>query len=261
MGLKHDTVAVIPARYGSTRFPGKVLATISGRSMIEHVWQRVRRAETVGRIIVATDDERVADEVRRFGGEVAMTGRDLRSGSDRVAVVAVGLRARFILNVQADEPLIDPRILDDLVRFMQPREEAGIATVLRPIRKTEELLAPSVVKAVVGSDGRVLYFSRSLVPFHPDPRSLSQGELAGLLFFAHVGIYAYRRDTLLRFAALPESDLERRESLEQLRALEHGMGIFAIVRDVMTIAVDLPSHIGLVEDALRDEASRKEVAP
>jgi 3-deoxy-manno-octulosonate cytidylyltransferase (CMP-KDO synthetase) len=253
---EQSVVAVIPARYGSTRFPGKVLAKICGKSMIEYVWRRVSRAETVGRVIVATDDERVAREVGSFGGHVAMTRADLRSGSDRVAEVARDLDARIVLNVQADEPLIDPRTLDDLVRFVLGREEVGIATVLRPIRKPEELLAPSVVKAAWGENGRVLYFSRSPIPFHPDPGSLTEEDLVSPPFFAHLGVYAYRKQALLRFTSLPESDLERRESLEQLRALAHGLDIFAIVRDVVTIGVDLPSHVPLVEEALRREMER-----
>jgi 3-deoxy-manno-octulosonate cytidylyltransferase (CMP-KDO synthetase) len=246
-----STVAVIPARFGSTRFPGKVLARICGKTMIEHVWQRARRAGAVDRVIVATDDERVAREVESFGGEVVMTEADLRSGSDRIAVVTLRLDAGIILNVQADEPLVDPRTLDDLTRFIQEREDVRIATVLRPIRNPEELTAPSVVKAVPGEGGRVLYFSRSVIPFHAGPRSLTAEDLARLPFYAHLGLYAYRREALLAFTSLPESELERRESLEQMRALENGMDIHAIVRDVVTIGVDLPSHIALVEEELR----------
>ncbi len=247
----NDVVIVIPARYGSTRFPGKVLAPILGRPMIEHVWRRARRSRLAGRVLVAADDERVAECVRAFGGEFVMTPAGIPSGTDRVARAVRDTDAGVIVNVQGDEPLIDPALIDDLASFMRDDENIEMATVLRTIDDPREIGAPSVVKAVMSAGGRVLYFSRSPIPHHPRPEILTPEELEEIPYLAHVGMYAYRKEVLLALASLPPSDLERRESLEQLRALENGIGIHALVRRVRIASVDLPEHIPLVEDLMR----------
>lgn len=247
-----EVVVVIPARYDSRRFPGKVLARICGRSMIEHVWRSVSAARNIDSVLVATDDERIAREVKNFGGSVVMTDKSIPSGSDRVAVVARSSGASIIVNVQADEPLTEPESIDDLILFMHREKRAEIATVVRPIKDPRELFDSNVVKAVIASGGRVLYFSRSLIPYHESPERLTRKMLKEDKFYAHAGIYAYRREALLRLTSLTPSFLEVRESLEQLRALENGMSVYAIVRDVNSIGVDLPTHIPIVEKRLRE---------
>jgi len=248
---KNRVLAVIPARYGSSRFPGKALAKICGRTMIEHVWLRAAGADRVDRVLVATDDERIKREVERFGGEVVKTSRDIRSGSDRVAVVARDIDATLIVNIQGDEPLTEPATIDCLIEFMLKNEHAEVGTVVRPVDDPGELKDPNVVKAVLAMDGRVLYFSRSLIPYHADPASLEPRDLGETIFHSHVGIYAYRKETLLRLTSLPISALETRESLEQLRALENGMTIYAIIRNVESLGVDHPSQIALVEKLMK----------
>jgi 3-deoxy-manno-octulosonate cytidylyltransferase (CMP-KDO synthetase) len=248
---KNRVLAVIPARYGSSRFPGKVLAKICGRTMIEHVWLRAANADRVDRLVVATDDERISREVERFGGEVVITSPEIRSGSDRVAAVARDIDASVIINIQGDEPLTESATIDCLADFMLENEHVDVGTVVRPVSDPGELKDPNVVKAVLAMDGRVLYFSRSLIPFHADPASLEPRDLGETIFHSHVGIYAYRKEALLRLTSLPVSALEIRESLEQLRALENGMTIYAIIRNVESLGVDHPSQVALVEKLMK----------
>jgi len=253
---KIEVLAVIPARYGSTRFPGKALARICGRTMIEHVWLKATGASLVDKVLVATDDERIAGEVERFGGEAVMTPTDIRSGSDRVGRVVRDMDASVIINIQGDEPLIESVTIDGLTAFMMKNEQAEIGTVLRPVSDPRELTDPNVVKAVLARDGRVLYFSRSLIPYHSDPATLEPRDLGEVKFHAHVGMYAFRKEALLRFISMPASDLEKRESLEQLRALENGMAVYAIVREVDSVGVDHPSQIALVEELMKRNVNR-----
>jgi 3-deoxy-manno-octulosonate cytidylyltransferase (CMP-KDO synthetase) len=244
-------VAVIPARWGSQRFPGKVLAAISGKPMVQWVWERVSAATRVDEVIVATDDERVADCVRGFGGCALITSKDHRTGTDRVGEAIRGLDAAWVLNAQADEPLVPPAVLDRLVEALLARPEFEIGTVAVPMDPADpDLHDPDVVKAVVSDGGRALYFSRSPVPFARDGWPERTRPLR------HWGIYAFRRDYLERFVALPQSALERCESLEQLRALEDGARILVIATEEQTLGVDRPEDVGRVEAMIREGAAQ-----
>ena len=232
-----QVVAVIPARFASARFPGKPLADIDGRPMIEHVYRRAASAATVSRVIVATDDPRIADAVRRFGGEVRLTRDDHRSGTDRLAEVATTLDCDVIVNVQGDEPLIDPRAIGEAVAPFAADPSVQVTTLYRRIVDPAELTNPNVVKVVVDRAGFALYFSRAPVPYVRDPR----GGWPPL--YKHIGLYAYRRGALLVLATLEPTPLERAESLEQLRALEHGIRMKAVETAYDSIGVDTPEDL------------------
>ncbi len=213
-------VVVIPARIGSTRFAEKVLAADTGRPMVQHVVDRARRAKSVAEVVVATDSERVADALRPFGTTVAMTAPTHPSGTDRVAEVMAGRPEQIVVNVQADEPEIDPAVIDALVRRLAETED-DMATAAAPYPADADPADTNLVKVVTALDGRALYFSRAPIPHPRDGRPAREYHL-------HLGIYAYRRDFLLRFAGWPPTPLESIEKLEQLRALEHGASIGVI---------------------------------
>jgi 3-deoxy-manno-octulosonate cytidylyltransferase (CMP-KDO synthetase) len=219
--MRAFAVAIIPARFDSTRLPGKALALIGGRPMVCHVAERTQRARGLERVIVATDDARIEAAVRGMGAEAVLTRREHPSGTDRLAEVAARLDAAIVVNVQGDLPLLDPLMVERLVARMRAEPALPMATLATPIRDEAEWRSPHVVKVVAGSDGRALYFSRSPIPFDRDG-TRAAGEPLG---WRHIGMYAYRRDVLLRLAGLPPSPLERRERLEQLRALENGIAI------------------------------------
>ncbi len=202
--------------------------------MVQHVWERAARARSIRRLVVATDDERIAAAVRAFGGEVRLTRPDHASGTDRVAEVAAGETAEWIVNVQGDEPLIDPEAIEQAVEGLRKAPEAGMATLRKRIDGVEELADPNVVKVVCDRQGRALYFSRSLIPF---PR---EGAPAAC---KHVGLYVYRRDFLLRYPGLPVGPLERAEKLEQLRALENGFRIQVAETAYDSLGVDTPADL------------------
>ncbi|MDR1990349.1 MAG: 3-deoxy-manno-octulosonate cytidylyltransferase [Acidobacteriaceae bacterium] len=231
-----DIVAVIPARYASTRFPGKPLADINGRPMIEHVYRRVAASTRVSRVIVATDDLRIATRVMEFGGQVKLTSIDHQSGTDRLAEVAAGLTCDILVNVQGDEPLIDPRAIDELVApFSDP--SISMTTLYRRITSPAEFTNPNIVKVVLDRAGFAMYFSRAPIPHQRDAHAAWPPQCA------HVGIYAYRRTALMVLASLDRTPLERTESLEQLRALEHGIRIKALETQYESIGVDTPADL------------------
>lgn len=234
-----DAIAVIPARFGATRFPGKPLADRTGKTLIQHVWERVREARRVGRVMVATDDARIAAAVAGFGGEALMTRPDHPSGTDRIAEVVRTLAdacPEIVLNVQGDEPEIDPAYLDLLVERLESDIASPMATLAAPFPPDRDPADPNCVKVVQNQPGRALYFSRALIPY---PRDSAAGpQAAG--WSLHVGVYAYRRAFLLEMAGWGPSELERTEKLEQLRVLERGHTI-AIVRVPAALAgVDTP---------------------
>jgi 3-deoxy-manno-octulosonate cytidylyltransferase (CMP-KDO synthetase) len=231
-----QVVAIIPARYASTRFPGKPLADLDGRPMIEHVYRRVEACRDVSRVIVATDDLRIATAVAEFGGRVKLTKVTHRSGTERLAEVAAALDCDIVVNVQGDEPLIDPRaISESLEPFADPSVQ--VTTLYRRISKPSELTNPNVVKVVLDRSGFALYFSRAPIPHSRDPR----GGWPPL--YKHIGLYAYRRSALLVLATLDQTPLEQAESLEQLRALEHGIRIKAVETRYDSIGVDTPEDL------------------
>lgn len=230
-------VAIIPARFASSRLPGKPLLKETGKYLIQHVYEQAARASTIGRVIVATDDERISEAVRTFGGEAAMTRADHVSGTDRVAEVARGLDTDIIVNVQGDEPELEPAAIDTLVQLMEKNPQTGIGTLACPFAKNADPRDPNAVKVVVDRNGHALYFSRALVPF---PRDASGKIIDASRWLLHLGIYAYRRDFLLKLAKLPPTPLEQTEKLEQLRVLEHGYPLVVGVVEKAAIGIDTP---------------------
>ena len=240
-------IAVIPARFASVRFPGKPLAKLCGRPMVQHVYDRCVESGAFARVFVATDDERIADAVRGFGGEVAMTSPSCPSGTDRVAEVARAVpHADILVNVQGDEPLIAPDALRTLTgAFDDPSVQ--MATLVRPLEDAERD-DPNVVKAVLAANGDALYFSRADIPYH---RDAGQGcAPAAVPRYAHLGLYGYRRTTLLHLASLAPTPLEQVERLEQLRALEHGIRIRCRLTHHTSVGVDTPEDLARAEKAL-----------
>lgn len=244
---QHDAIAVIPARYESSRFPAKPLAEISGRSMIARVYERAKKAALLARVVVATDDERILKAVKDFGGDAVMTRHDHSSGTDRVAEVAAQIPAAIYVNVQGDEPLIDPGAIDAVVAAMQEDESIQIATPSATIKHTNEIMDPNVVKVVTDFDGNALYFSRAPIPWVRD-----RGASVAARHAKHIGIYACRREALLDFATFPPGELERIEQLEQLRWLENGYRIRVVEVEYEAVSVDVPADIAKVEKILRD---------
>ena len=235
-----EIVAVIPARFASTRLPGKPLLSDTGRPLIQHVVEAAQRATKLERIIVATDDLRIAEVVTRFGGEVMMTRADHPTGTDRVAEVAARVdTARIIVNLQGDEPEITGQALDQVVALLEDDPDATMATLATPIHDKSIYHDSACVKAVFNRHRRAIYFSRSPIPHHRDglPNSDSSGKPLGYL---HLGLYAYRRDFLLQIGSLPSSSLEAAEKLEQLRVLEAGYPIAIGLVDEPSVGIDTP---------------------
>lgn len=240
-----EVLAVVPARYGSTRFPGKPLATIAGKPMIRHVVERVRQTRFISRIVVATDDESIKRAVESFGGEAILTRHDHRTGTDRVAEVAMHRLAQIYVNVQGDEPLIDPGTVDALVSAMIEDKAMQIGTCCTAITIPSDIMDPNIVKVVRDFEGDALYFSRAPVPWVRDSR-----ETVAPLHWKHLGLYAFRHEALVEFATLPPGELERVEQLEQLRWLENGFQVSVVETDYDAISVDVPSDIERVEKLL-----------
>jgi 3-deoxy-manno-octulosonate cytidylyltransferase (CMP-KDO synthetase) len=233
-------IAVIPARYGSTRFPGKPLVPIKGKPLLEWVWRGVCGSKTIQRVLIATDDERIATAAHGFGAEVAMTSDQHPSGTDRVAEAVKGLEADWIVNVQGDEPLLKGSVLDDFVNGLKDVE---MGTMARKFDDPKQVANPNIVKVVMGANGRALYFSRSPIPFQRD-KDIT------VTYWQHIGLYAYRPGVLQRLVSLPPSPLECIEKLEQLRALENGISIQVIPTDHVSIGVDTPEDVERVEKFL-----------
>jgi len=230
-------VAIIPARYASERLPGKPLLPIAGKPMIQHVYERTAKAALVGRVVVATDDERIADVVHSFGGEVVMTPAGLPSGTDRIASVArTMLDMDIVVNVQGDEPLIAPEMIDEAVKPLLDDPALPAATLVRRIDNRDDLTNPGVPKVVLDRDGFCLYFSRSAIPFGRDV--MPEEWLQRHTYYRHIGLYVFRRTFLLRYAQMPQTPLESAEKLEQLRILEHGERIKAVITSYDTMPVD-----------------------
>lgn len=232
-----NIIGIIPARYASTRFPGKPLIDIGGKSMIQRVYEQCRKAGTLSDVIVATDDERIAEHVRSFGGKVVMTNADHQSGTDRCAEVVHkydGL-CDAVINIQGDEPFIDPAQIDAIAfAFHEPHTQ--IATLIKPLKDEAEIKNPNVVKAIRNKHNEAIYFSRSAIPYRRSPE-------ATIVYYKHIGIYGYRKEVLTEITQLPLGILEQAENLEQLRWIEHGYKIALAETTIENIAIDTPDDL------------------
>ncbi len=227
-------LGVIPARFASSRFPGKALATLTGKPMLQHVFERASQARYLSKLIVATDDERIRDAARSFGAPVRMTRADHLSGTDRVAEVASAENAELIVNIQGDEPLIDPAAIDAAALALHEDPELPMGTLKKRIEDPAEIPNPNVVKVVTDHAGNALYFSRCPIPYVRD---------GSIIHYKHIGLYVYRRDFLLRYSELPIGPLEQVERLEQLRALENGHHIRVVETEYDSLGVDTPEDL------------------
>ena len=251
-------VGIIPARWGSTRFPGKPLHPIAGKPLLKHVWERCRRAKSLDLVVVATDDMRIASAAFDWGAEVALTSPKHGSGTNRVAEVARKTKEfAYVVNVQGDEPLIDPRLIDKLVEKLRSDRKAEIVTAAHPFGDPADAFSPHQVKVVLDLRGSALYFSRAPIPFQPKRSGGLQPTDRGRersrkrpSLFRHQGIYGFRRETLLQFVSWKPSPLERAESLEQLRALENGVKVHVLVTATGSPGIDTPEDATALEETL-----------
>ncbi len=239
-------VAIIPARYDSTRFPGKPLASICGKTMIRRVYENARACGLLNRVVVATDSDEIAREVLGFGGEICMTSSKHETGTDRIAEAAAHFPADFIVNVQGDEPLLDPAAIEQALLPLLASDHIPMGTLMARIRSKEDFDNPNIVKVVTDSRGCALYFSRSAIPFF-------RGSGHEQVMFRHIGLYVYRREFLFLLNGMVQTPLEKAEKLEQLRVLENGFSIHVAETGYAPIGVDVPEDILLVETALRQQ--------
>lgn len=243
-----SVLAVIPARYGSTRFPGKPLALLKNKPVIQHVYEQVKKAKSISEIIVATDDDRIVHAVKSFGGKAMLTNPKVQSGTERVAEVAGSRTTDVIINVQGDEPLIRGEQIDQVADFLIRHKDVPMASLMVPLTNKEDLNNPNVVKVVVDKDGYALYFSRSPIPFE---RTNGTMAVSSKLCYKHIGLYGYQRDFLMKFPSLKPTTLEQAEQLEQLRALEHGYRIKLLETAQDTVGIDTPEDLQRVEQYLK----------
>ncbi len=240
---------VIPARYGSTRFPGKPLALIGDKPMIQWVYEKALQAKSIDRVLVATDDRRILQTVQDFGGQAVMTPSELPSGTDRVAFAVKDEAVDVVINLQGDEPFVQPELLDALADVFAQRDDVHLATPIKRITRYEELIDPNLVRVVIDKDGWALYFTRSVIPYLRDvPEQSSWPE--HFPFFKHVGIYAYRKEFLLEFTKWASGALEQAERLEQLRVLENGRKIFTVQTEYESFSVDTPQDLKKINQLL-----------
>lgn len=236
-------VGIIPARWRSTRFPGKPLHVIAGKPLLRRVWERSTKAKNLDSVIIATDDMRIAEAAFNWGAEIALTSPKHRSGTDRIAEVARHAKQfAFVVNIQGDEPLIDPRLIDGLVRKLRSHRSIDIVTAAHPFKYPGEAFSPHQVKVVVDESGCALYFSRAAIPFPRNP--------SGISYFRHQGIYGFRRGALLKFVQWKPTPLERAESLEQLRALENGVKVHVLITAKGSPGIDTPADAKALEQKL-----------
>jgi 3-deoxy-manno-octulosonate cytidylyltransferase (CMP-KDO synthetase) len=239
----NKVVGIIPARWSSTRFPGKPLHLIDGKPLLQHVWKRCRKAKNLRSVVIATEDMRVAEAAFGWGAEVALTSPRHQSGTDRVAEVARNAKQfAFVVNIQGDEPLIDPHLIDRLVEKLRSDRQIDIVTAAHPFENPAEASSPHQVKVVVDAGGYALYFSRAAIPYPRNPSNLK--------YLRHQGIYGFRRDALLQFVKWKRGPLERAESLEQLRALENGVSVHVLLTRHGSPGVDTPADAEALERKL-----------
>ncbi|MEI6508942.1 MAG: 3-deoxy-manno-octulosonate cytidylyltransferase [Bacteroidota bacterium] len=239
-------LGIIPARYGSTRFPGKPLIDIGGKSMIQRVYEQALKSKSLSKIIVATDDERIATHVKNFGGDVSMTSPDHQSGTDRCAEVLQNEKQHFdaVINIQGDEPFIDPQQIDLLAACFD-NEQVKIATLKMKLDREEDIRNPNIVKVVSDFNNNAIYFSRAALPYRRNPS-------AEINYYKHIGIYGYRTATLFEITKLPIGNLEKAESLEQLRWVENSIHIFVRETNLETLSIDTPDDLKHVEKYLKN---------
>jgi len=242
-----EVIGIIPARFGSTRFEGKVLAEICGKPMIQHIWEKAKEAKVLEDLLVATDDERVAKVVEGFRGKAILTAKEQQSGTDRIVEAAFSMDARIIVNIQADEPLIQPSQIDILADALISDPEVYMATLAKKIKSEEDINDPNVVKVITDRNGFAIYFSRSPIPY--------PGNRETAVYYKHLGLYAYTKDFLFTYVNLRDSMLEKTEKLEQLRALENGYKIKVIETNLDTIGVDTPEDLIKVENILKGRSA------
>jgi len=255
-------VAIIPARFNSTRFPGKPLAALKGKIIIQHVYEHVSSAKLIDSVLVATDDKRIFDAVTLFGGTAVMTSRDHASGTDRIAEAAEKIDCGYVINVQGDEPFIRPEMVDEVVELLYNDDRVSIGTLAKKTTDINEIFSPDVVKVVMNHEGFAMYFSRSPIPFYRDEwKNIKQESEAGSLeqekrdpdirnvfCYKHIGIYGYRKNTLLQFTAMTRGRFEEVEKLEQLRALEAGMKIRVKETEYDTFGIDTIEDLRKAEE-------------
>jgi 3-deoxy-manno-octulosonate cytidylyltransferase (CMP-KDO synthetase) len=246
-------VGIIPARYGSTRLPAKALADICGKPMVQWVYEQAKKSRLLSHIIVATDDLRIVHAVHQFGGEAIMTPESCTSGSDRCAAAAREIDADLIVNIQGDEPLITPTMIDEAIQPLIDDQTIRMGTVVRHCTSPDELHDPGVVKVVIDRNGFALYFSRSVIPYVRDVVDTSVWT-DRCTFYKHFGLYVYRKEFLLQFSKLPVTELEKVEGLEQLRVLEHGYKIRVAVTQDDSVSVDTADDLARVVKMLKGPA-------
>jgi 3-deoxy-manno-octulosonate cytidylyltransferase (CMP-KDO synthetase) len=243
-----DVIGVIPARYSSTRFEGKVLADISGKPMLQHVWERAGEALLLEDLIIACDDERIANAAKEFGAKVVFTAKAHASGTDRICEVVNPLDVKIIINIQADEPLIHPVMIDSIAQALLDDSSISMATLMKAIENLKELNDPNVVKVVVDKNNFALYFSRSAIPYHA-----KNSEIKSPVYYKHIGLYGYTKDFLFIYKNFPVSNLEEIERLEQLRVLEEGLRIKVMETKYETLGVDTPEDLEKLKEYLEKE--------
>ena len=241
-----NAIGIIPARWASTRFEGKVLADIAGKPMIQHVWENAKESLVLDDVIVATDSEKVIKAVEEFGGKAVYTSKDQPSGTDRIIEAVTSIDVNVVVNIQGDEPLIRHMIIDRLASAVLEDKKAQIATAVKKITDDKEIQDPNIVKVVVDKEGYALYFSRSPIPYVRDKEDKEKTQ-----YFKHIGIYAYTKDFLFVYRGLPPSRLEAAEKLEQLKVLESGHKIKTVETELDTIGVDTPEDLERVKGALK----------
>lgn len=264
----HRVAAIIPARYNATRFPGKPLALLKGKPVIQHVYEHASRASLVNTILVATDDQRIFDTVKNFGGRAVMTSGSHESGTDRIAEAAADVECEFVINVQGDEPFIEPEMIDDVVDLLYNDDNVSISTLAKRVTDIKEIFSPHVVKVVMDDEGFALYFSRAPIPYHRDEWSrqntenrtqntdiiktlglqTAESESGAIYCYKHIGIYGYRKDALIKFSSLKPGRLEKIEKLEQLRALNAGMKIKVKETHYDTFGIDTKEDLRKAEE-------------
>jgi 3-deoxy-manno-octulosonate cytidylyltransferase (CMP-KDO synthetase) len=239
------TLAIIPARYASNRFPGKPLVKIAGKSMIQHVWERAMQTQAVDEVLVATDDQRILNAVEKFGGKAVLTSTEHKTGTDRIVEALSGHSCDWVLNIQGDEPLVLPSDLERLIRKAQHTEGTKAATLIFKITDEAKLHDPNVVKVTLNQSSQALYFSRSMIPFPRAPQT------SNFSIWHHLGVYLFKRDFLMQFHQWPQSPLEQTEQLEQLRILENGETLLCVEAENDGVGVDVPQDVEYAEMMLK----------